>query len=479
MADKNTKLTIIVDAQNKANKAFSDIQNNLDAIKKSNAGLITGIKSVGAIGAVAFAGLTAATIGFVKAGADFEQTTIAFETMLGSASEAKNLLKDLAEFSARTPFELTQLQTASKSLLAYGIESKKLIPTLQTLGNIAAGVGMDKLPQLILAFGQVKAATKLTGNELRQFTEAGVPVLEALAKHFGKTTAEVQAMVSEGAVGFADMEAALNSLTAEGGKFFNLMDKQSQSLGGLWSTIKDNVNLTAVAIGMQLVPVLKPLAEQLIQVLGVIRQWVEDNPKLAAVLVIVALAISGIMAVLLPLAFILPQLIAGFTIIGGIMTAVTVPGIIAVTLGLILLAVAIRNVWKLATEFQGDWDLIWLGIQLTVAGVVNSVVKLVEMMANAVIDGINSVIDTINNLIRKLASIPKIGGAFKGISIDRLDSVAFKGVDTDSLIQDTFSNRQATGTTNIIVSNNTLLDEDAGEKVGDMIMNKLKLSNAI
>uniref|UniRef100_UPI002B1DFA00 tape measure protein n=1 Tax=Pseudomonas atacamensis TaxID=2565368 RepID=UPI002B1DFA00 len=81
--------------------------------------------------------------------------------------------KELTKFAASTPFELKGLETASKQLLAYGFEQKQVLPNLKALGDIAAGVGMDKLPQLILAFGQVKAATRLTGNELRQFTEAG------------------------------------------------------------------------------------------------------------------------------------------------------------------------------------------------------------------------------------------------------------------------------------------------------------------
>lgn len=82
--------------------------------------------------------------------------------MIGSAKEADSFVKDMISFAAKTPFEIKGLETASKQLLAYGFNQKEVLPNLKNLGDIAAGVGMDKLPQLILAFGQVKAATKLT-----------------------------------------------------------------------------------------------------------------------------------------------------------------------------------------------------------------------------------------------------------------------------------------------------------------------------
>lgn len=123
-----------------------------------------------------------------KEGWDFatqlEQTALSFAVLTGSAETAKTTLKDLSDFSLRTPFTFEDLTLSSKKLLAYGVEAKELIPVLETLGNVAASVGVDKFPQLTLAYGQVKAATKLTGMELRQFTETGIPMLEMLADAF-------------------------------------------------------------------------------------------------------------------------------------------------------------------------------------------------------------------------------------------------------------------------------------------------------
>jgi tape measure domain-containing protein len=116
----------------------------------------------------------------INTAADFEQWKVSFDTMIGDSTKASKLLKEISDFAIKTPFDLPQVIEGSKRLLAYNIEAEKIIPTFEMLGNIAAGVGTEKLPQLILAFGQVRAATKLTGAELRQFTEAGVPMLQAL-----------------------------------------------------------------------------------------------------------------------------------------------------------------------------------------------------------------------------------------------------------------------------------------------------------
>lgn len=117
----------------------------------------------------------------------YEQNSIAFKAMIGDAEEAKTLLKDISKFARQTPFELPEVQEGAKRLLAYNVSAKEIIPTFQMLGDIASGVGKEKMPQLILAFGQVKAATKLTGAELRQFSEAGVPLLQALLDQANKS----------------------------------------------------------------------------------------------------------------------------------------------------------------------------------------------------------------------------------------------------------------------------------------------------
>lgn len=207
-------------------------------------GKLAGAMAVGQLAANAVSNAIGAVVSasgnVLKSAADFQQSRVAFDTMLGSAERAKKMLKEISDFAQRTPFELPEVVTGAKQLLAYNIEAEKIIPTFEALGNIAAGVGKDKLPQLILAYGQVRAATKLTGAELRQFTEAGVPLLDTLAKQFGTTAGTIQDMISAGKIKFSDVEKAISGMSGEGGKFFNLMDKQSKTFDGVLSNLNDN-----------------------------------------------------------------------------------------------------------------------------------------------------------------------------------------------------------------------------------------------
>jgi tape measure domain-containing protein len=187
--------------------------------------------------ALFFAGRSA-----LKTASEYQQSRIAFDTMLGSAEKGQKMMKELSDFAKKTPFNLPQVVEGAKSLLAYRISADKIIPTFNALGNIAAGVGREKLPQLTLAFGQVRTAGKLTGQELRQFTEAGVPLLDVLAQQSGKTASQIKEDMEKGiAPSFGEVEKALFSMSEKGGTFYNLMEKQSQTFAGRMSNIGDTV----------------------------------------------------------------------------------------------------------------------------------------------------------------------------------------------------------------------------------------------
>jgi tape measure domain-containing protein len=180
---------------------------------------------------------------------ELEQAQIAFETMLGSSVKARALVNSIVKKAAETPFETKELIDYAQRLLAMGISGDKVIDTVSRLGDIAAGVGKEKLPQIVLAFGQVAAKTKLAGGELKQFTEAGIPLVAALADQFKVADAEIFKMVEDGKVGFKDVEKAIKSMTDEGGKFAGLMGKQAQTTEGLMSTLRDNISLALAAFG--------------------------------------------------------------------------------------------------------------------------------------------------------------------------------------------------------------------------------------
>ena len=248
-----TQVKLILEAQNKISAELRKINSDLGKFKKKAVNTNKKIQSsnksfMGTLGGIraAYIGVAAVVGGvfaraMIKNASEMEQSRIAFETMLGDADQASILLKKISDFARKTPFDLPGVVSGAQKLLAYNISAEKILPTLKSLGDIAAGVGREKLPQLILAFGQVKSATFLTGMELRQFTEAGVPLLAELAKQSGKTAAQIKKDMESGVrIPFKDVEKALLSLTGKGGRFYNLMDKQSQTLAGQTENLKDN-----------------------------------------------------------------------------------------------------------------------------------------------------------------------------------------------------------------------------------------------
>lgn len=225
--------------------------------------------------------VTAATIAMgaaiLKGAGEMEQTSIAFETMLGSAEKADELIREITEFAAKTPFELVGLVESSKKLLAFGFAQEEIIDTMRNMGNIAAGIGRDKLPSLILALGKIRTKGKATMEELNIMLEAGVPILDELAKNMGVTKEEIFKLVSAGKVGFDDVNNALYTLSNEGGRFAGLMEKQSKSLLGIISNIGDFITNLSNDIGKELLPEVKSLARGFLDFLEANKEIIKTN----------------------------------------------------------------------------------------------------------------------------------------------------------------------------------------------------------
>ncbi|HCD9234509.1 TPA: tape measure protein [Elizabethkingia anophelis] len=204
---------------------------------------------------------------------EFQKTEIAFTTMLGNAGKAKVLMGEMVNLAAKTPFGLKEVADGAKQLLAFQVPANQVVDTLTRMGNIAAGLGVP-LSRINLVYGQVKAKGRLMGDDLRQFTEAGIPMVAELADKFGKTEAEIIAMVSAGKIGFKDVEAVLKGLTDEGGMFFNLMEKQSESLSGKWSNLEDSFEQMLNKIGASNQGILGSGIDQL-------SEWVENYQEVA------------------------------------------------------------------------------------------------------------------------------------------------------------------------------------------------------
>ena len=174
----------------------------------------------------------------VQVRGQFQQMEIAFETMLGSKSKAHAFMQQMEVTAAKTPFDLQGVAGGAKQLLAYGESADKVNDTLVRLGNIASGLSIP-LNDIVYLYGTTMVQGRLYAQDVRQFTGRGIPLVKELAKEYGVTTDEINAMVSAGKIGFPDVQKVIMKMTNEGGQFFNLMEKQSKSLTGMISNLGD------------------------------------------------------------------------------------------------------------------------------------------------------------------------------------------------------------------------------------------------
>lgn len=193
-------------------------------------------------------GMGALLQSIVSVRGQFQQLEIAFETMLGSGSKAKALMDQMAETAAKTPFDLQGVAGGAKQLLAYGESADKVNDTLVRLGNIASGLSIP-LNDIVYLYGTTMVQGRLYAQDVRQFTGRGIPLVKELAAMYGKTAEEINAMVSEGKIGFPEVEKVIKKLTDQGGQFYNLMEKQSASLTGQISNLGDAWDMALNKIG--------------------------------------------------------------------------------------------------------------------------------------------------------------------------------------------------------------------------------------
>ena len=237
--------------------SFSSLKSSLMSIP--GMGLFTNpyVLAAGAVGAI------------TKIGAEAEQTSVAFTTLVGSETKAKGMLDEIAKFAAASPFGKLDLTENAKTMLNFGVETGKVLPLLKQLGDISGG-NKDRLQSLSLVLGQVSAAGRLQGQDNLQFINAGFNPLQELAKMTGKSYAELQDKMSKGQITFENVTQAIRHATSAGGKFFGMMDKQSQTAAGKFATVKDIVIQQAVDIYGKLQPLISKILDLLIKIVPVI-----------------------------------------------------------------------------------------------------------------------------------------------------------------------------------------------------------------
>ena len=213
---------------------------------------------------------------------EFELQQKSLQVLLQNKDEANKLWQQTVDLAVKSPFRVGELVSYTRQLAAYRIETSKLHETTRKLADVSAGLGVD-MNRLILAYGQVRAAEYLRGTELRQFTEAGIPMLDELAKRFSElegravSAGDVFERISKRMVGFEDVAAVFDKMTSAGGTFYKMQEEQSETLKGMISNLRDSVDIMLNDIGKSNEGILKGTV-------NVARALVEQWQTLAVIL---------------------------------------------------------------------------------------------------------------------------------------------------------------------------------------------------
>ena len=285
------------DIYKQTNREIKNIQNSMKDVQKQSRSLMDISGQLARRLALVFS--VSQITGYVKklieVRGEFELQQRSLQAILQNKDEANRIWQQTVDLAVRSPFRVKELVSYTKQLAAYRIESDKLFETNKMLADISAGLGVD-MQRLILAFGQVRSAAYLRGTELRQFTEAGIPILEQLAQYFTElegravSVGDVFERVSKRMVSFADVEEIFKRMTSEGGTFYRMQEIQAETLQGQISNLKDSVDIMLNDIG-------KAHQDTLASSVSFVRSVVQNWRLLATAIQQAGFALAGFSAV--------------------------------------------------------------------------------------------------------------------------------------------------------------------------------------
>lgn len=232
-------------------KGIDKAKSSLEGFKKWVGGLAIG------------AGLSYLAKTGLDAAMSMESLTAQFTVMTGSAERASAVIEEIADFAAKTPFTKLGLADAGKTLMAFGIEGQKIVPTLRMLGDVA-GADQNKLKSLALVFGQIQSTGKLMGQDLLQLINQGFNPLNVISEQTGISMSKLKDAMAQGAISADMVTAAFQAATSEGGLFFGNLEAQSQTLQGRLSTLQDNFQTALQNMAEAFLPLLKAGTDVLI-----------------------------------------------------------------------------------------------------------------------------------------------------------------------------------------------------------------------
>lgn len=350
-----------------------DFEKRLNAIEHKTQSFGSSIKRT-----IAALGLGKLAKDFASAGISFnasiEQYQTSFEVMTGSAEKATQITQQLKQIAANTPFELPQLADTTQLLMNYGFTADDAMKKMQMLGDISQG-SADKMTRIATAYGQMSSAGKVSLEDVKQMIEAGFNPLQEISKSTGESMASLYDRISDSSLSVDEITASMERSTSAGGKYFQSMDKQSQTLNGKISTLKDTFNEFA---GKAMQGLSDVLSNTVIPALTGVLSHSDEIMAVLNTLLPVIVAVGSAFASWKIVNFIqdIPKMIGSVkTAILGVNAALAANPVGAVIAAISALVAVFLYLWNTSEEFRQFWTDMWNGIVEWFSGIIESIVN--------------------------------------------------------------------------------------------------------
>ena len=423
-----------------AEKSAGNFQKTIGDMGKKLSSAGKSLQSAGkkiTMATTAFAGIAA--IG-VKYNATMETYATSFEVMTGSAEKAAEVVDELKDIAASTPFEMPELAETTQLLMNYGFTADDALDKMTMLGDISQG-SADKMNRIATAYGQMSSAGKVSLEDVKQMIEAGFNPLQEISESTGESMESLYDRISAGTISVDEITASMQRSTSEGGRYFQSMEKQSQTFSGQMSTLKDNVqgllgNVTSGIFEKLAQDVLPKINEVLTTVntafeeggfQGVLDAIGEMSPALDGVITkiqsfstflqnlgISPAAFAGIVAAIGPAITVVGTLVRGIggisTAISGISTAVSglggIKGIFTALTGPVGLTVtAIMGLVAAFSYLMATNDGFRESVMTTISTIMSSLQPILQTLMGLLMEIGGIIFETIGSVLQQLAPV--------------------------------------------------------------------------
>lgn len=367
-------------------KGFADKCNKMTGALSAIAAVQLGSVFTGMAGGILNMGIAS-----VQAAAQMRQYEIAFQTMLKSAEAGTQMLRDLQQFAAETPFDVPGVVSAGQQLMAFGFKAEEIIPMLTNLGDAASGLGLgtEGVSRLAYALGQMQTSGKLNAQDMMQLTSAGISAWDMLAQAAGKTVAEMKDLCSKGAI---DSKAAVQTIVAGmNEQFGGMMAKTSDEVAGLLANIEETAGNTSAAVGKYLTEafnikgILKDVSDRLGEFQQKMQTATEQGKSLRDVIkeCVPAPVIAAIGAFAAVLAVVSVAAVA------------TLGAVLGLSAGIVAAGAAIGAAIALVITY---WDDLANAVKAAVQGILDTVIIIGTAVTEAILGVVRWILDTIGDM---------------------------------------------------------------------------------